>query len=217
MGLEKTFYQVSEDVGVVEVCAIVYEPNRNLACPISFPFNVSLSTGDDSAGIPTALLYVYMMTAILHSTVDPMDYIGVSTILVFEGCDRQHCVYVTIVDDDILEMPELFTVTLERTPGLDDRITLDPVDGVFEINTTSSTTSDRTTSSPQSLSTTSSTMGTTDSTTSSSPQSSSDNTAAIIGGVVAIVFIIAIVIVIAIIGIITFKLRSHGGIKKAEE
>ena len=46
VGLEKTFYQVSEDVGVVEVCAIVYSPNANLDCPISFPFNVSLSTGE---------------------------------------------------------------------------------------------------------------------------------------------------------------------------
>ena len=51
VGLERTLYQVSEDVGVVEVCAIVYEPNGNLACPITFPFDVSLSTGDDSAGI----------------------------------------------------------------------------------------------------------------------------------------------------------------------
>ena len=66
MGLEKTFYRVSEDVGLVEVCAIVYEPNGNLACPISFPFDVSLSTEDGSAGIPTALLYVYMMTTSLH-------------------------------------------------------------------------------------------------------------------------------------------------------
>ena len=66
MGLEKTFYQVTEDVGVVEVCAIVYSPNGNLACPISFPFDVSLSTGDGSAGIPTALLYSYKMTAVLY-------------------------------------------------------------------------------------------------------------------------------------------------------
>ena len=66
VGLETILYQVSEDEGVVEVCAIVYSPNGNLACPISFPFDVSLSTGDDSAGIPTALLYVYMMTTSLH-------------------------------------------------------------------------------------------------------------------------------------------------------
>ena len=33
--LERTLYQVSEDVGVVEVCAVVYSPSG--ACPITFP------------------------------------------------------------------------------------------------------------------------------------------------------------------------------------
>ena len=67
VGLEQTIYQVSEGDSVVEVCAIVYEPNGNLDCPISFPFDVSLLTGDDSAGMPTALLYVYMMTTFFYS------------------------------------------------------------------------------------------------------------------------------------------------------
>ena len=49
VGLEKTIYSVSEDVGVVEVCAIVYSPT--IVCPIAFPFDVSLSTDDGSAGI----------------------------------------------------------------------------------------------------------------------------------------------------------------------
>ena len=48
MGLERTLYSVSEDVGVVEVCAIVYSPT--IDCPITFPFNVSLSTSNGSAG-----------------------------------------------------------------------------------------------------------------------------------------------------------------------
>ena len=48
VGLEKMFYNVSEDVGVVEVCAIVYSPT--IDCPIAFPFNVTLSTGDNTAG-----------------------------------------------------------------------------------------------------------------------------------------------------------------------
>ena len=48
VGLERTFYSVSEDVGVVEVCAIVYSPT--IDCPIAFPFNVSLSTSEGSAG-----------------------------------------------------------------------------------------------------------------------------------------------------------------------
>ena len=51
----------------------------------------------------------------------------------FGACDRRHCVNVSIVDDDVLEMTESFTVTLERTPGLNDRIKLNPVDGVIEI------------------------------------------------------------------------------------
>ena len=50
MGLERTFYSVSEDVGVVEVCGIVYSPT--IDCPIEFPFNVSLLTTDGSAGKP---------------------------------------------------------------------------------------------------------------------------------------------------------------------
>ena len=48
VGLEKTFYKVSEDVGVVKVCAIVYSPTIN--CPIEFPFNVSFSTRNSDAG-----------------------------------------------------------------------------------------------------------------------------------------------------------------------
>ena len=49
VGLEKTFYEFSEDVGVVTVCAIVYIPD--IICPIQFAFNVTLSTSAESAGI----------------------------------------------------------------------------------------------------------------------------------------------------------------------
>ena len=48
MGLERTVYNVLENVGVVEVCAIVYSPD--IDCPIQFPFNVSLSTRNGTAG-----------------------------------------------------------------------------------------------------------------------------------------------------------------------
>ena len=40
-------YQVSEDVGVVEVCAIVYSPSG--ICPITIPFDVALSTLDGTS------------------------------------------------------------------------------------------------------------------------------------------------------------------------
>ena len=53
MGLERTFHQVSEGVGVVEVCAIVYSPSG--ICPIALPFDVALSiidgTGPNRAGM----------------------------------------------------------------------------------------------------------------------------------------------------------------------
>ena len=48
VGLEKTIYSVSEYVGVLELCAIVYSPTVD--CPIVFPFDVSLSTSDNTAG-----------------------------------------------------------------------------------------------------------------------------------------------------------------------
>ena len=50
VGLERTLYQVSEDVGVVEVCAIAYHPNSNISCLINFAFDVNLSISDGSAG-----------------------------------------------------------------------------------------------------------------------------------------------------------------------
>ena len=48
VGLEITFYQVDEDAGFVEICAMVFEPT--ITCPIEFDFSVSVSTCDGSAG-----------------------------------------------------------------------------------------------------------------------------------------------------------------------
>ena len=47
VGLENTFIQVTEDVGVVKVCAIVYSPV--ISCPINFAFDVRLSTSSDGS------------------------------------------------------------------------------------------------------------------------------------------------------------------------
>ena len=53
--------------------------------------------------------------------------------LTFDTCDTRQCTEISIMDDMIVELTESFFVTLERTPGLDSRITLDPVDGEIEI------------------------------------------------------------------------------------
>ena len=50
VGLGETFYRVSEGVGFVEVCAVVYRPSGNLVCPIDFAFDADFSTSDGSAG-----------------------------------------------------------------------------------------------------------------------------------------------------------------------
>ena len=64
-----------------------------------------------------------------------MDYVSVSEILAFGSCDTRQCTEIPIVDDMIVvqELTESFFVTLERTPGLNSRIALDPVDGEIEI------------------------------------------------------------------------------------
>ena len=61
-------------------------------------------------------------------TVDPVDYIEVSRILSFPSCETRQCVNITIVNDLVNELIEEFNVTLERTIGLDRRISLQPVD-----------------------------------------------------------------------------------------
>ena len=62
-----------------------------------------------------------------------MDYHNISEILEFDSCDTRQCTEITIVNDMIVELTESFFVTLEGTPGLDSRITLDPFDGEIEI------------------------------------------------------------------------------------
>ena len=47
VSLELKLYNISEDVGVVEVCTVV---NTMIDCPITFPFDVKLKTLDGSAG-----------------------------------------------------------------------------------------------------------------------------------------------------------------------
>jgi hypothetical protein len=47
---------VSEDVGYVELCAIVSFPL--ITCPIEFPFEVGLLTADGTAGIQYSLFFL---------------------------------------------------------------------------------------------------------------------------------------------------------------
>ena len=70
VGLERTFYNVSESVGTVEVCAVVLSPDESIECPVDFPFNLSLSTNRGTAGILyecDSLVMIIMICLLLHS------------------------------------------------------------------------------------------------------------------------------------------------------
>ena len=51
-----TSYSIQEDGVMIYVCANVSEPA--LLCPALFPFNVTFTTDDDSAGIIVINVYV---------------------------------------------------------------------------------------------------------------------------------------------------------------
>ena len=62
-----------------------------------------------------------------------MDYDVLSTIVTFGACETRQCVSTTIVNDGVLENVESFLVNLERTPGLESRITLNPIRAEVQI------------------------------------------------------------------------------------
>ena len=63
----------------------------------------------------------------------PEDYIAVDTVLTFGANDAESCVGVIIRNDSIQEHTEMFSVILERTPDLDDRVTLNNTEGIMSI------------------------------------------------------------------------------------
>ena len=62
VGLEQTFFIVTEGVNVIEVCAVVFEPD--IECPIKFPFNVELVTADGTAGKVTNISITVTLTGL---------------------------------------------------------------------------------------------------------------------------------------------------------
>lgn len=50
VGFIQTSYRVDEDIGTVEICAAVHEP-QGIDCPIDFKFTLILETKDTTAGI----------------------------------------------------------------------------------------------------------------------------------------------------------------------
>ena len=101
VGLEQTFYNVSEDVGEVELCVRVFEPD--VECPIAFPFDVRLSTKDGTAGkrnlhancMHWGLLLIYNMYIIMFIYCFVIICTGLNSYFVFSPCDIK-CSHFTV-------------------------------------------------------------------------------------------------------------------------
>ena len=51
VGLEKTFYTVTQEDEMIDVCVVVKNPNyEGEECPVASSFDIVISTVDDSAG-----------------------------------------------------------------------------------------------------------------------------------------------------------------------
>ena len=59
MHIESAVYQVSEDVGSVDVCAVIQSP-PGVECPVEFSISVTISTSDGSAGIYLTMTEIYV-------------------------------------------------------------------------------------------------------------------------------------------------------------
>ena len=72
------------------------------------------------------------MTEILYVS-EYFDYLPVQHNMRFESCTSRSCVEISILEDTLVEIDEVFNIILERTPELDRDITLDPVEGQIKI------------------------------------------------------------------------------------
>ena len=61
--MEKTAYEISEGVPVIEICVIVHSPVSK--CPVEFPFDIRLTTNDNTA----SMFYGLLMQICMHNCV----------------------------------------------------------------------------------------------------------------------------------------------------
>ena len=142
MGLQQTYFNVIESVGVVEVCAIITSPLIN--CPVEFPFDVGLSTKDGTAGKTPSLKIEQIRLQMTRKsfslltnnsvvTVQTTDYGALNVLLTFDTCETRKCVNVSITDDGVDEPDEFFIFNLTRTSNLHSKIQLGRDQGQVQI------------------------------------------------------------------------------------
>ena len=58
VGIEKPDYQVAEEAGSIQVCAVIRDP-RDTSCPVNFSISVIFLTTDGSAGRANITIYTF--------------------------------------------------------------------------------------------------------------------------------------------------------------
>jgi hypothetical protein len=103
VGFESLVYSVYEDDEEVEICVTVYSPTTD--CPIAFPFEVVFEANPDTA-------------------FQGSDYRLIDGYYMFGKCQTRICFLpVDIINNDIMEDTEMFSVTLQlANQGFSDNI-----------------------------------------------------------------------------------------------
>ncbi|CAI8052068.1 hypothetical protein GBAR_LOCUS28505 [Geodia barretti] len=106
VGLDNMTYTVKEDNLQLNVCVVVFSPTT--ACPIAFPFELIFAANQGTA-------------------FQGRDYTLNDRAVNFGACSKKECLTVDIIDDDLIEDTETFTITLQP-PSQDftERIILSP-------------------------------------------------------------------------------------------
>ena len=95
--LEKTLYNVSEEDGAVEVCAIVKSPR--VGCPIAYDFSLILSYSYENEGI---CLFLNSSLCYHRLPATPDNDVFHAT-MSFAMCYVRSCVNITIMDNMAVE------------------------------------------------------------------------------------------------------------------
>ena len=73
-----------------------------------------------------------MFTLLLAAQPD-RDFFSINKTVTFSVNELRKCLTVTIVDDEVVELSKSFSISLERTENLDERITISPDRGIVTI------------------------------------------------------------------------------------
>ena len=140
MGLEYTDYTVIEFEECIDICFTFTTPGED--CHFDYEFSIKLSAFADSAGsggmrnITALNTRPFTAACSLLAAQPDEDFVPVNEtagIVTFSRNDPTKCLRVDIIDDYSVEKRESFSISLERTENLDERIRISPDRGTVTI------------------------------------------------------------------------------------